>query len=391
MVAPRLIQALALDETSVLLTFDQPMLQDSSFFDTSNYDVSGHSVASLTTPTTSTARLTLGEGMLNGTDLTATVGDTLKNALLELMDPSFLSVVFIGLGTAPTISTVVSTGTYIRITFSEPMLNNSALSSTSSYSIGLLSPGAALAVVSNVVVEPVSNPNFADIYTNAKLTNGATYIASFNTNEIKDIAANVLDITDPLNNRQFTAVATLPKVSSADLLVDRVRINFDTPMLKSAALSSPANYLFTPITSGAANLHFDEVIVPDVSLPYFVEIKTTEMTNGADYEVAVNSSIGGPTDASFNNLNASFDVAAFQGVGENPVIDRVVSVSKNRVDVVFSEPMKSNLDIVDPTRYTWTGGLETISVIGVTSAGVVKLVTTDQIPGQLYTLTVDPT
>ena len=112
------------------------------------------------------------------------------------------------------------------------------------------------------------------------------------------------------------------------------------------------------------------------------------MTDGANYEVSV-STIA-PTDLSFNTMDGAANTQPFVGVGEAPVIASVVGVSRNRADVVFSETMKDNADIREASRYTWDNGLQTLDVLDV-AGDTVQLVTSDQTPGVLYTLTVDPT
>jgi hypothetical protein len=247
--------------------------------------------------------------------------------------------------------------------------------------------GAATLVVSVVTPEGVSNPTYVDLSVN-EMTDGASYTCAVGDagGAILDVAGNALDAGAPANTKTFAGNGTLPGVASATVIGGTIiRIVFDEPMRKDAQLGLPANYLFTPVTAGAAQLYFDSVRVPDVDAPIYVEIEVSEMTDAATYDVTVN----GPTDAAFNPIGAS-DTASFTGEGENPSVESVVAVSQNRVDVVFSEPMRDDPDINNPAKYGWSGGLTTLGVLEVTSAGVVKLSTSDQAPGALYTLTVTP-
>jgi hypothetical protein len=393
MVAPKLLSAVAQTETTVLLTFDQPMKQDASFFNLVNYTVTpGHTVIVVAASNTDEALLTLGEGMLNGSSLTATVNAVLENALGEPMDGGFLSDAFTGLGIPPALASVVPTSdTTIRVTFDEPLQDNAALSDPDNYLLSIVSSGAIALSISQVVPEVTANPTYVDLTVN-EMTDAADYQLTMGDSggDIVDIPGTPLDTSDPSNTIDFVGTGTLPDVATAEVVGDRIRINFSEPMKKDAALTSPANYLFIPVTAGAAQLFFNEVVAPPAILnPTFVEIETSEMTDGATYDVVVNNGPGGPTDVSLNPISVT-DTATFAGEGENPLVDLVVAVSKNRADVVFNEAMRNNLDINDPTRYTWDNGLVTLDVLEVTAQGVVKLSTNDQVPGVLYALTIDP-
>lgn len=288
---------------------------------------------------------------------------------------------------APKVSTVSSLAVgQVRVTFDQALLNNSALVAAANYT---LTPpiGAATLVISAVLPEGVANPTYVDLNV-SEMTDAASYTCAVGDagGAIENLTSEVLNPLDPANTKTFTGNGTLPTVSSAEVIGgDTIRVSFSEPMRKDALLSLPANYLFTPVTAGAAQLFFDSVSVPDLDDPTYVDIEVSEMTNGATYDVTVN----GPTDKAFNPIGAPA-TASFTGEGANPYIESVIPVSKNRVDVVFSEAMLDNADINDPTKYTWNYGLTTLAVLEVTTAGVVKLSTSDQHPGTLYTLTVTP-
>lgn len=389
MVAPKISSAVAQSNgLQVLVTFDQAMKQDAAFFNLVNWTVlPGHAVAVVAGPSVTTALLTITPEMLTAAALTVTVNTAVENILNEGMDPGFNSLAFNGLGISPEIASVVATGpNTIRVTFNEPMTDNAALIDAASY-VFAPSPGAVpLVITTSIIQEAVANPTFVDIPVN-EMTDAADYTFSIAAGAgLQDVVGNVIDPDAPNNIVVFVGNGTLPSVASAVVLAGGIiRINFDEPMRKDAQLSFAANYLFTPVTAGAAQLFFDEISVPDIDNPTFVEISVSEMTDGATYDITVD----GPTDLGFNPIGVT-DTATFIGEGVNPIIDLIVAVSKNRVDVVFSESMKNNIDINDPARYTWDNSLLTLDVLEVTPAGIVKLSTNDQVPGILYTLTVAP-
>lgn len=393
MVAPKLVSAVAQSETTVLLTFDQAMKQDASFFNLVNYTVlPGHTVILVSAPNTDEALLTLGEEMLGGAGLTATVNAVLQNAIGESMDAGFLSDAFTGLGAPPVLVSVVPTSdTTIRVTFDEPLQEIAPLSDPDNYVLSPISIGAVVLVISQIVPEAIANPTYVDLTVN-EMTDTADYrLAMSNAGgDIVDVPGNALDTVNPANTVDFVGTGTLPDVASAEVIGDRIRINFSEPMRRDAALELAANYLFTPVTPGATQLFFDSISLPPViAQPTFVEIEVSEMTDGATYDVTVNSGAGGPTDPGFNPISAT-DSATFLGEGIPPSVAQVIAVSKNRADVVFNEPMRNNADINNPAKYAFDNGLVTLDVLEVTSAGVVKLATSDQIPGILYTLVVTP-
>jgi hypothetical protein len=178
-----------------------------------------------------------------------------------------------------------------------------------------------------------------------------------------------------------------PRVVAATAIAPGVvRVTFDTPMSRDSRLTNIANYsIATP--AGAAPLFVSAVTPQDVANPTWVELATNEHTNLTTYTVEVESGAGGPRDAYGYVVSAAGDSATFAGAGVAPEIASVAAVGLNRVDVQFTEPMHDNAAIRDPSRYTFDGGLTVLSVLDVVG-DTVKLVTSDQTPGQLYTLTI---
>lgn len=285
---------------------------------------------------------------------------------------------------APRISSVVAlTPTSIRVAFSEPMTDDSALDLISNYVISVVSGGAAAVIVGSATPEAVANPTYVDL-TTTEMTDGGDY--RLTVSNVKDTSLNVID--PAYNSDDFAGLGSLPQLTSvAALTSKRVRLQFSEPMLKNAALRAAANYVLLPQTVGAAQIYYSEVVLPDVVAPTFIDILTSEMTDGATYEATVLSP--GPTDLANNIVDPSHQTATFAGVGDAPFVQEVIAVSKNRADVVFNEPMADNADLRDPSKYTWDNGLTTISVLSV-DVNTVSLVTSDQTPGVLYELTVAP-
>jgi len=180
----------------------------------------------------------------------------------------------------------------------------------------------------------------------------------------------------------------LVKVSSVTVpAAGRVRVTFDRPMANNAALRLASSYSFTTVTPGAAALTFLSAEKGPGSQPTYVDLLTSEHTTGASYSVEALSP--GATDPEGTPTDPSANSGGFTGVGVAPTLSSVQSISENRVDVIFNEPMTDNADIRNPAKYNFDGGLSVLSVLEVDS-DTVKLVTSDQTPGTLYTLTVTP-
>lgn len=384
MVAPRVTSATAVDGSTVDVLFDQAMLQNASFYTVGNYVLTGgHTVSAVASPATNTARLTVTPEMFDGEALQVTVNAALQNAIGEAMDGAFLSDAFVGVGTAPQVSAASTpSATTIRVTFNESMAPDSNLVDPDNYTItpGL---GGSAVVIGSVTPEAVANPTYVDLNLLTEMTNGVTYTVTV-ANTVEDAVGNALDGTADTVN--VVGLGVRPQVDSAVVRPDgRVRITFDEPMRRGAALASIGNYLFTPISVGAATLFFSEVIVPaEPANPSYVDVVVSEMTDGATYEVMV----ANVTDVAGNVIDPANDTASFTGVGAAPTVQSVIAVGLNRVDVVFSERMRDTPDLRDPTNYTFDNGLTVLEVLGF-SDDTVQLVTSDQTPGLLYTLTVN--
>ncbi|MCP4643593.1 MAG: exo-alpha-sialidase [bacterium] len=92
-----------------------------------------------------------------------------------------------------------------------------------------------------------------------------------------------------------------------------VRVVFDEDMTNDAALVTAGNYTFT----GTVALTAAAVTRVDATT---VDVTVNEMTHGASYTVAVDTSASGPTDLAGNHVDAAANSAAFTGVGTAPTI-----------------------------------------------------------------------
>lgn len=159
-----------------------------------------------------------------------------------------------------------------------------------------------------------------------------------------------------------------------------LRLRFTSRMTNNAALRNVSTYVLTTGTPGAVVPLVNKVVPEDVLNPIYVDLQTDEHTDGALYDLAV-------TGISDKNGGAVAGSVSYTGEGTPPIIKQIIAVSTNRADVVFTELMLDNAQMRDPAQYVWDNGLTTIQVLEV-AGNTARLVTSDQTPGVLYTLTI---
>jgi hypothetical protein len=74
---------------------------------------------------------------------------------------------------------------------------------------------------------------------------------------------------------------------------------------------------------------------------------------------------------------------------DRPKVIDVEALAIDRVRVTFSKEMTDNVDLVDPTKYRFDGGVFATSVVRV-APDAVEVVTSGQDAGATYELTVLP-
>lgn len=389
---PSIVDINVIGGTTIDVVASESLLQNAAFFTTTNWVIVGGALARTVTgvsaPASNTARLTLSLEMLTGETLTVVPDETNIVSLTtgDAFNPPDED--WAAVGDQPQVASAAATSsTTVRVTFSEGMNANADLSDATNYTMSPAAGGVATAV-QLVVPEATTYPTYVDLTLTVEMTDGVEYTVEVDPS-VTDRVGNTLDTNAA--EETFTGQGTLPQITNAEILDDgrRVRVTFSEPMLRGSALTSVLNYAFGVLTAGAAPVFVESVEVPDSdTYPTRVDIICSEMTNGADYEVVVSTS--GPMDRSLNQVDPAGDTFAIVGMGDPPELARVEAISANRVNVIFDENMRDNTAIREASRYTWSGGLETVSVLGVEGT-IVQLVTTDQAPGVLYTLTIDPT
>jgi hypothetical protein len=255
----------------------------------------------------------------------------------------------------------------INVLFSEDMLNDGALTTTTNYVI----TGSTALTVSLVTRLSATTVQL----TVSTMLNLGSYIVT--VSNVRDLVGNIID---PAHNAaSFTGSAAAPQLSSATASdYNTVRLTFDTSMANNAALISTANYIFAGVTTLTASA------VTRINATT-VDVDTTEeMRNGGSYTVTVSN----VTDLGGNVIDPIHAQTSFTGVGVLPQVASASAIDATHIDVVFDEAMTNNAALVATTNYVITG-VATPATVGAVrqNATTVRIESIFVVPGA-YTVTV---
>lgn len=149
----------------------------------------------------------------------------------------------------------------------------------------------------------------------------------------------------------------------------------NTPTISGPA-ADPASYTLTSATGKAST------VLSVTAVGNTLVLATTEQTNGQVYTLHI--PFIGLVDISATDFDGPFS-PSFIAVGIAPVIQIVRSVDTRKIDVVFSEAMRSD-DATTPANYSISPPLEIKSIEMLTDY-MYRLHTSKQTVGQVYTIT----
>jgi hypothetical protein len=178
-----------------------------------------------------------------------------------------------------------------------------------------------------------------------------------------------------------------PKIVQPTKLLSayKLKITFSKEMEYDSNLLNLSNYMVEPDTTDGVPINLLSIETENTTNPKYVEITCSEFTNGEIYNISIEK-INGPKSISgfyMDPTQGSFQVT---GIGVIPTVETLVATSKNTFELTFSENMLDNTFIKDKTKYSFDKGLTINNLIFTPST--ITLVTTDQDPGELYTLTI---
>lgn len=184
----------------------------------------------------------------------------------------------------------------------------------------------------------------------------------------------------------FAHLAEKVNINSVTMYTGKIRVVFDRGMLKNDALTDISNYTIIRPTTDDVQPVINSITTENVDEPTWIELNCTEHTIGSTYQLAI-ATTNGPTDPELMPIDSSATPQNYTGVGAIPTIDTVASISANLIEVKFSESMLDEPAIRDHTNYSFDKGLTTVDVLNV-DGDIVTIITSDQTPGELYTMTV---
>jgi hypothetical protein len=171
-------------------------------------------------------------------------------------------------------------------------------------------------------------------------------------------------------------------IAARALSSTRIRLDFDGPLDDTSILRDPASYLIE--AAGFGTVPFVAAVdVPDVLVPRFVELRTSEMTNLAPYSARVK-----PLTVESAGVPVASDALPFDGIGVGPILVVAIAVSPVAVEIRFNESLKELSLTLDAAAYLFTGGLIVEAVEGVSDDTII-LRTSEQSRGEMYSLTVN--
>lgn len=368
---------------AILVRFDQPVSHNAALLSAGSYTLEPalpYGIASVTPIGASSVRLNLPVNMRSGQAYTLTASTLIESIASERLDSEHNSDTFIGIGDAPELlSAEALDGRTIRLGFSEPM-DVARLTERERYGITSEATGQTFPVLAATPAE--SSPGsglFSQVdLTVERMTSGATHWVA--ASGMLDAAGNPQLVLQELD---FAGIANLPKMLSATInpITRLLDVTFDTAMDRASVSASNA---FSIISQAGVPRVYPSSAQLD-STRRIISLTISTSRAGALYGITANAAV---LDAYGNAVDSENDSATFSGVGDSPVILRIVPISQNRIDVVFSARMRDNAAIRDHSRYSLSGGATVVAVAAV-EGDTVKLVTSNQEPGALYNLTIE--
>ncbi|PNX50393.1 MAG: hypothetical protein BV456_06850 [Thermoplasmata archaeon M8B2D] len=165
----------------------------------------------------------------------------------------------------------------------------------------------------------------------------------------------------------------------------KLRIHFSKQMEYNSDLINLSNYTVTPNTTNGVPINLLSIEAENLSNPTYVEINCSEYTNGEIYNISVEK-LNGPKDLNGFYMDPNQSPFQISGIGIIPTVETLVATSKNTFELTFSENMFENSFIKDISNYSFDKSLLITNMIF--TSNVITLITTDQEPGELYTLTI---
>lgn len=384
MTLPRVASATAESSNRIIVQFSQAMTQNAELTDSTNYSITpaipDAANKTVTVLSVSSVAIDLTVNMSAGETYTVEVSQEITNVLGQVLDFQYTTASFLGIGSNPRVTSAVALNAEtIRCVFSEPM-RLAELSDASNFFVASQETGRRVAITSSSPTldgDGFYRETVLGIAGTSKMTNGGQHLL-----EARDLFDIVGNGGSP-STTTFTGIAELPRVCECEVIAEsrKLVVTFDSPMSETW-LTAPGAFRITSEALGAPDGYYESSKLSSDKNSLTLEI--SELRIGAPYTVTATGLV---RDEFGNMIDPEYNTANFTGVGDIPVLLRAVSTGRNRIDLIFSEAMRDSPETRDVTRYTSDNGLTFVSVLSVED-NVIKLVTSTQVSGESYTITV---
>ena len=212
----------------------------------------------------------------------------------------------------------------------------------------------------------------------ATISNGSNAITGIGSEMMSSPANITQNATISANLIRTVNVKNVRAVSST-----RIRVEFSQTVVNDAtsALSDPSSFVLSAV-GGAAVSIISRVDAPEgATATASVDLIVSEMTQGVLNYTLQAFGLFAPDGSPISN-----GAFAFNGLGVAPKVLVAFAPSANSVTIQFTEKVLDVGSLRTVGAYVFNGGLSVTGVLSV-DASSVTLKTSNQTPGQLYTLT----
>ena len=336
---PQVAGASAVTDTTVRVTFDQPVKHTSpgspdDALNPTNYAFTGGlSVSSVALVQVFPTIVDVTVNEMHQGDAYQVQVSNVENLINLVIDPLYDTAGFTGVGTAPKVlAAAAQDEDTVRVTFDEPMKNNAALTTPSNYSLtGGLIASAVLRINSENVEVTVNEMKDADIYT-------------VTVSNVSDLGDNVI-AAPPDNQADFNGIGVAPQLLPTvnHVLGDdqSIYIDYDETVQVSPA-EDAANYDIVP--------SLGLLVVVQVTATRYKVTFTDAIFPGTTYTITADNIL----DIAGNIIDPAHKSASWLGVVSTPPLlyfypgDLVSNVAPRdplRVQAVDREPAPSGIDL----------------------------------------------
>lgn len=317
--------------------------------------------------------------------------------------------------------------TKLRVDFSEPIDPLSGVVRPEAWKIKAMQLGIAEPVVKEVRLPPVEPKTFVDLVI-SEMTNGGKYAIAVNYSDITDGPELVVDgDMEAAGTGAWAAVngASLSKQpvggfggTGARML--QVTRNGDYGQAKQSILNTSMAYRFSgrlrgdgtngasarsagnwpDLTSGIivdhgvsnVMVHHQDVLFQAEGNELILEKYNASFGQAHFDDISIkkisgSGLISGILAKDATGLAVTSEAQLFNGVGAPPNLLLALATSATTVEVHFDEALKQTSALLSPLTWTFNLGLSVVEVLSI-AGGVVTLKTSEQTPGELYTLTI---